>query len=333
MSNTLSSLAAYVELYIQYMKAMAYSEQTIDYRKMELRYFLCWCEERSINQLSQITHAIIQRYQRHLATTPQKSGKLLSVATQRNRLTAIKMWFKFLMKEHHIHSNPCSEMEMPRLGKQLPKQPLTHEEAELILAQPDIETDLGIRDRAILETFYSTGVRRMELVNLQLSDINVDAGIVAVRAGKGRKDRFIPIGDRALEWVNKYSQDVRPHYEIPSSPQNLFLSNLGLALNKHRLGDRVNRYVRKSGVARNGACHLFRHTAATQMLNNGADIRYIQEMLGHAHLATTEIYTHIAIQKLKDVHTETHPAKLKLPEPTEQDLLEAREAEEAGVIH
>ena len=328
-----SSLTSFAVMYLQHMKAMSYSPQTIEYRKMELNYFLAWCEERSINQLSQITHAIIQRYQRHLATTPQRNNKLLSVATQRNRLTAIKMWFKFLMKEHHIHSNPCSEMEMPRLGKQLPKQPLTHEEAELILSQPDIETDLGIRDRAILETFYSTGIRRMELVNLQLNDINSDAGIIAVRAGKGRKDRFIPIGDRALEWVTTYCQDIRPHYEIPSSPQNVFLNNLGLALNKHRLGDRVNRYVRQSGVATNGACHLFRHTAATQMLNNGADIRYIQEMLGHAHLATTEIYTHIAIKKLKDVHTETHPAKPKLPEPAEQDLLEAREAEEAGEIH
>ncbi len=333
MSKHLSPLAAYVEMYLHYMKAMAYSPQTTEYRKMELKHFLAWSEERSINQLSQITHAIIQRYQRYLAATPQKTGKLLSVATQRNRLTAIKMWFKFLMKEHHIYSNPCSEMEMPRLGKQLPKQPLTHEEAELILSQPDIETDLGIRDRAILETFYSTGIRRMELVNLQLNDINTDAGIIAVRAGKGRKDRFIPIGDRALEWLTKYCQDIRPHYEIPSSPQTVFLSNLGLALNKHRMGDRVNRYVRQSGVAKNGACHLFRHTAATQMLNNGADIRYIQEMLGHAHLATTEIYTHIAIKKLKDVHTETHPAKPKLPEPTDQDLLEAREAEEAGEVH
>jgi len=232
------------------------------------------------------------------------------VQSQRNRLTAIRTWFKFLIRENLILYNPASELELPKAEKRLPKHTLTQDEVEAILSQPNLESDMGIRDRAILEVLYSTGIRRQELINVRPEDLNTQAGILAVRQGKGKKDRFVPIGDRALAWTTKYLEDVRPHYRVAGSPDNVFLESSGQDLEKHRLGRTVKNYVKQAGIDKGGSCHLFRHTMATLMLENGADIRFIQQMLGHAQISTTEIYTHVAIYKLKEIHTLTHPAKL-----------------------
>jgi len=147
------------------------------------------------------------------------------------------------------------------------------------------------------------------VINLKQQDLNNSAGVIAVRQGKGKKDRFIPIGERALVWVQKYRDDVRLHHALPSSPDNVFLDEAGRELDPPRVSRAVKKYVKKSEVEKEGYCHLFRHTMATLMLENGADIRFIQQMLGHSMLSTTEIYTHVAIHKLKEIHTVTHPAR------------------------
>lgn len=300
-----------------------------------LIWFIEWCHERGIERIEQITRPVLQRYQRHLYYAISRSGKPLSVASQRNRLTAVRTWFRFLMRENLILTNPASELELPKPEKRLPKHTLTVEEAEWVLAQPDTETDSGIRDRAILEVLYSTGIRRQEVLNLAIRDVNASAGVIAVRQGKGRKDRFVPIGERALDWVHKYLADVRPHHRLPSSPDSVFLDESGKQLDPHKVSRAVKKYVKQSGIEKEGSCHLFRHTMATLMLENGADIRFIQQMLGHAMLSTTEIYTHVAIHKLKEIHTATHPARggqeapENAPAPTEGDLL-ATLADEAA---
>jgi integrase/recombinase XerD len=198
-----------------------------------------------------------------------------------------------------------------------------------VLAQPDLETPAGIRDRAILEVFYSTGMRRQELVNLERQHLDSARGIVAIRQGKGKKDRFVPVGERAVLWLEKYLADVRPELET-TDIHTLFLDETGQKLDPHRISRAVRSYVEKSGVNKKGRCHLFRHTMATLMLENGADIRFIQQMLGHAQLSTTEIYTHVSILKLKQVHTLTHPARL--PDGKAEDVredLRARQSETA----
>ena len=267
-----------------------------------------------------------------------RTGKPLSVAGQRNRLTAVRTWFRFLMRENLILTNPASELELPKPEKRLPKHTLTIEEAEQVLMQPDIETDTGLRDRTILEVLYSTGIRRQEVINLALSDLNTGAGILAVRQGKGRKDRFVPIGERALIWIDKYKDDVRPLHQLPASPDNLFLDETGQALDPHKVSRAVKKYVNQANIDKVGSCHLFRHTMATLMLENGADIRFIQQMLGHAMLSTTEIYTHVAIHKLKEIHTATHPARVapyghEGDDPTEEVLLTALASEAAEEQH
>ena len=194
----------------------------------------------------------------------------------------------------------------------MPKHILTASDAETILNQPDTNTITGIRDRAIMEVLYSTGMRRMELVNLKTTDIDIDRGTILIRHGKGDKDRMIPIGERAIQWIEKYLNECRPELAIGMSENILFLNTYGEEIGLTWLSRIVRNYIDKANINKTGSCHLFRHTMATLMLENGADIRYIQAMLGHAKLDTTQIYTQVSIQKLKDIHTATHPAKNKL---------------------
>ena len=170
---------------------------------------------------------------------------------------------------------------------------------------------MGLRDRTMLEAFYSTGIRRMEMANLKLFDLDAERGTIMVRQGKGKKDRMVPIGERALAWAAKYLADARPKLVQEPDDGTLFLTNLGEPFSPNRLTQLVREYVERAELGKTGACHLFRHTMATLMLENGADVRYIQEMLGHAELSTTQIYTQVSIRRLKEIHTATHPARLK----------------------
>jgi integrase/recombinase XerD len=158
---------------------------------------------------------------------------------------------------------------------------------------------------------YSTGMRRMELIGLDLYDIDSERGTVMVRQGKGKKDRMVPIGERCVAWIDKYLSDVRPSLVVDVADRTLFLTNLGEAFTPNRLTQLVRNYVDAASIGKRGACHLFRHTMATLMLENGADIRFIQQMLGHADLSTTQIYTQVSIRQLKQIHTATHPARWK----------------------
>jgi integrase/recombinase XerD len=193
----------------------------------------------------------------------------------------------------------------------LPKAVLTAAEADRVIEQSNVHDPLGLRDRAILETLYSTGMRRIEMVNLKLWDLDLERGTVTIRQGKGKKDRIIPIGDRAAAWVRKYLDESRPKLVSEPDDQVVFLSNAGEPFSLDYLTEMVRDYVENSGVGKQGACHLFRHTMATLMLEGGADIRFIQAMLGHADLRTTQIYLHVAIRQLQEIHRATHPAKLE----------------------
>jgi integrase/recombinase XerD len=193
----------------------------------------------------------------------------------------------------------------------LPKAVLSVAEIEQVLAQPNINDPLGLRDRALMETLYSTGMRRLELVNLKLYDLDTERGTVTIRQGKGKKDRVIPIGDRATAWIDKYIREARPQLVMEPDDHTVFLSNAGEPFCLDHLSDLVRTHVDAANIGKRGACHLFRHSMATLMLENGADIRYIQQMLGHADIKTTQIYTQVSIRQLKRIHDATHPAKLE----------------------
>lgn len=306
-----NGITAYLRLFLDWSGAMNYSPRTIEIRDYATRRFIGWCDERGLTRPQDITRQVLERYRRYLFHYRKENGEPLSFKSQYARLVPLKAFFKWLAKENHILYNPASELEMPRLHRRLPKHLLTVDEIERILNQTTLHGAIGIRDRAIIETLYSTGMRRMEAANLKLYDVDLANGTVMIRAGKGNKDRLIPIGDRACAWIRKYLDEARPGYAIEPDDGTLFLTEYGEPLIKSRMTETVRKHIIAAGIEKPGSCHLFRHTMATMMLENGADIRYIQAMLGHSTLSTTEIYTHLSIKKLKEIHTATHPARLE----------------------
>jgi integrase/recombinase XerD len=311
--------------YLSWITERHFSESTIAQSRRHLRWFSDWAKDRGIERAGEVTLAVLELYQSHLYQARKKDGQPLSISSQVGRLQAVRSFFRFLVRQHYIAANPAADLLLPKLPKQL-ESPLSLEEVELVLAQPDVSDPLGLRDRAILELAYSSGLRRAELARLLLSDVDFFHGTVFVRQGKGKKDRLVPAGERSLAWVEKYLREARPKLVAGIDGGELFLGEYGEGISPSRLTYLGGRYVRQAGIGRRGACHLLRHTMATQMLEGGADIRYIQEMLGHENLQTTEVYTHVSIGRLKKVHEATHPAA-KL-EPRQRDVAGEDEAEE-----
>ncbi len=307
-------LPVLVDRYLVWLTERNYSPETVDSRKRYLRSFLEWCAERSVIAADQLSRQTLELYQRHLATKLKDDETHLAVQTQRGYLAGVAGFCRWLARNRLILYNPAAELVLPRQSNRIPRNVLTLEEAERILNVPDVETDIGIRDRAMLETFYSTGIRRAELAGLEIGDLDPDRGVVLIREGKGRKDRMVPIGERALAWIAKYVNGVRPLYVVPPDEGDLFLTRFGKAFVPNGVSEMVSAAVKKSGVGKRGSAHLFRHTMATLMLEGGADIRFIQQMLGHESLATTQIYTRVSIKALKETHDATHPgARLNRP--------------------
>ena len=291
-----------------------YAKRTIQGRRSNIGYLLDWCEAQKpgLTLSTEITPGILDAYKAKLYAHKKSNGEKLNFNTQLKILSDIRNFFKWLVKKQYLIYNPASELELPRVDKRLPKVILTHEEAELVIFQADINTKLGIRDRSILETFYSTGMRRSELRFLKLYDLDFDRGTVMVRNTKNKRDRVIPIGARALKWIKRYLEEVRPsllRYNLPDEDY-LFLTKRSRPLKAHYVTELVREAVLNADIGKTGSCHLFRHTMATLMLENGADVRYVQEMLGHVTIESTQIYTHVSIKKLKEVHTKSHPARL-----------------------
>jgi len=317
--------AALREMHLEYLTIRNYSLVTVRNRESYLNRFMLWAEERSLTRPDQITKQILERYQRWLYNyRDAKTGKKLSFRSQHARLLPLRAFFKWLCRRDLLPANPAADLDLPKLEKRLPKHILNMREAELVLAQADVSTAMGLRDRAILETFYSTALRRMEIANLKLYDLDADRMLVFVRLGKGKKDRVVPIGERALAWTNKYLEEARPGLSCSQSAESLFLTNLGEAFTPNRLTQMVRDYVNAADMGKTGSCHLFRHACATHMHENGADIRMIQALLGHAKLETTQIYTHLSIKQLQEVHAATHPAaKIGKKKPSEDASSEA----------
>lgn len=302
------SILFFLEPYCEWLRVRSYAENTIELRSLHIRHFTTFCEERGILSPEEVSRQVVERYQRHLYhLIGVKTKKPFSIRQQISYLGSLRGFFKWLTKERHLLYNPASEMELPRLGRHLPAHVLNAKEAEAVISTPDITTSLGIRDRALMEVLYSTGIRRAELAGLLLYDVDFDNRTVFIRQGKGKKDRMVPIGERACLWLEKYLQEVRGVLVAEPDGLQLFLTPSGEGLSMVYLTELVRRYVVESGVGKKGSCHLFRHTMATLMLEGGADVRYIQAMLGHSQLASTEIYTHVSIRKLKEVHERTHP--------------------------
>jgi len=313
-------MPALLALYCERLHVKNYSPATVKHADDHVRHFIAWCAERSVTRASEVTKPMIDRYQRALFYQRRTNGRPLSFRTQYLMLSSLKQFFRWLVRENHILYNPASEIELPRVERRLPKHVLTANEADRILTLPDIATPFGLRDRAMLETLYSTGMRRSELAHLSIYDVDVERGIVMIRQGKGKKDRVVPIGDRALAWLQKYLDEARPQLVAEPDDGFMFLAYTGQPFSPDLLTRWVGDYVDAANIGKRGSCHMFRHSVATLMLERGADIRYVQEMLGHASIETTQFYTKVSIRQLKEIHTATHPsAKLERSTPMSAD--------------
>jgi integrase/recombinase XerD len=306
------ALGLWQKVYLESLATRNYATDTQDNRRHTIKLFSAWAAERELTRVGQITRPILESFQRWLWQHTNARGQRLGWSTQRKHLGSIKDWFRWLARQNVIVHNPASELELPRPEKKLPYEVLTLSQVEKLLAVPDVRDPLGVRDRTLLELFYSTGIRRTELCRLDLPDLNPERRTLHVRQGKGKKDRIVPVGARALFWLERYLQEVRPRLCLDTHTQALFLTGYGGAFNPDVVSRMVSRWLKQAGVPRKGGCHTLRHACATHMLECGADIRFIQQLLGHANLDTTAIYTEVSIKQLQEVHARCHPAA-KLP--------------------
>ena len=286
-----------------------WSPRTIDRRRSSLGRFITWAAQREVTGPDQLDRTVLDAYRRWLFHYRRpKSNLPLRFATQASYLMAVKHWLSWMFEQRHTVEDWGDRVRFPKAEKRLPAAYLTVVEVERLLDVVDLGTPAGIRDRAMLEVLYSTGMRRSELVALALDSIDRLRGLVRIVQGKNRKDRMVPIGRRAIAWVEKYQHEIRPQW-LRSETDVLFLSSRGNPMHPNTVNPLVRRYFEAAQITKPGSVHIFRHTAATLMLEGGADLRSLQTFLGHEHLNTTQIYTHITLQRLREIHQRTHPGE------------------------
>ncbi|PHM49630.1 site-specific tyrosine recombinase XerC [Xenorhabdus miraniensis] len=308
--NPLITLRAQLEAYLDTQAAQGKSPRTRESYRERLLPFVDWCEQRTVQYPAQITLGLLESWQRYLRAYRKADGQPYSHNGQRERLSTLRLWFRWLLQRHHILYNPAEQLVLPKEEKRLPTQILSERETTQVLDSLDDQSVLGLRNRVMLEILWSSGIRRMELRQLRRGDIDFERGAVVVNQGKGNKDRVVPVGERALGWLTRYLVQVRPQLAEVYDSGYLFISQKGRPLSPGHLTHIAAKAIRhQARLDKPGACHLFRHSMATQMLDNGADIRHIQAMLGHEKLNTTQVYTRVAIGHLKKVHKQTHPAE------------------------
>jgi integrase/recombinase XerD len=301
------SLLGRLRQHLAYWEARHQSARNVATRRSRLLHFYEWASERGIEQPAAVTHAHVVQFQHHLFRYRKTNGQPLAVNGQRATLLTVAAFFRWLVRQRLIASNPATDLELPPCTDDL-REPLNADEIAAVLEVPDITTPDGLRDRTCLEVLYATGIRRSELAALWCSDIDRFRGVLHVRRGKGQRDRFVPVGERALAWIAKYEREARLLQQKAENPRHLFLNQYGQPLSADALSGRVKAFFRQAGITKRGACHLFRHTMATAMLDNGADVRHVQEMLGHRTITSTQRYTHVSMARLSAVHAATHPA-------------------------
>jgi integrase/recombinase XerD len=237
-----------------------------------------------------------------MASRVQAGARPRSTARQ---LSSFRRFYRYQLREGHLREDPTAQIAMPKVGRSLPRS-LTEEEVEALLAAPAVSDPLGHRDRTMLEVLYATGLRVSELVNLKLIQVNLNQGVLKI-VGKGNRERMIPLGEEAVQWIQQFLQGPRVEILLERQTDFLFPTRRGDRMTRQAFWHIIKRYARKAGVSKDLSPHTLRHAFATHLLNHGADLRVVQMLLGHSDLSTTQIYTHVARERLKDVHSQHHP--------------------------
>lgn len=303
------SLIAAMDLHLEDCLARGLSPRTVEGKRYTLTGFVAWCLSRRVKSAGCVTLLLLEDYRKYLFHYRKPaSDKPLDISTQRRRLTDVVVYFRRLRRMGLISEDPGHDFELPFVPRRPPQAYLSVDEIETVCRMPLLYGIKGYRDRAIIEVHFATGIRRAEVANLDIGDIEFKEGVVVVRRGKGQRDRRVPIAPRALAWVRFYLTNIRPRFARMDSGDALFLTDRGKRFEPPKLGERTSRYVKLAGINKRGGSTLFRHSTATLMLRNGANLRDVQEMMGHADISTTQIYTHVAIPELMETYKRTHPA-------------------------
>ena len=272
------------------------SDNTLSAYRSDLRSFAIWLEKHG-NTIQSAEDGDLRSY---LASFNNQSVRTLA-----RRLSSLRRLYSYLVREGLMTHDPSVRVESPRLGRPLPKS-LTETDVEALLEAPDITTSLGLRDRSMLEILYATGLRVSELIALTSMQVNLRQGVIRV-VGKGNKERLVPLGEEAISWLQKFLSEARPDLVKQRSVNALFPTQRGKAMTRQTFWHLVKRHARKAGISKPLSPHVLRHAFATHLLNNGADLRVVQMLLGHSDISTTQIYTHIARERLKNLHAVHHP--------------------------
>jgi integrase/recombinase XerD len=275
------------------------SRNTLDSYRRDLRKFATWLEKRRAASILQ-AHGDIQGYLAQLVV----AQKAKPSSTGRN-ISSLKRLFRYLLRQGKISADPTLQIDTPKLPRNLPRS-LTEQDVELLLAAPDVETPLGLRDRAMFEVLYATGLRVSELVTLRIAQVSMDMGVVRVM-GKGNKERLVPLGEEALDWLRRYLADGRGKLLGGQMSDTLFVTERGEGMTRQMFWYLIKKHARHGALEKAVSPHTLRHAFATHLLNHGADLRVVQILLGHADISTTQIYTHVARERLKQLHAKHHP--------------------------
>ncbi len=302
------SLKQCLDAFIEDCRSRGYSEGTLGGYRKDIGVFINWAWEQDCLSANDITRQLLEAYQQYLVGYRTRYGTILKPSTQKTYLMRLQSLLCWLARQGVLAYNPAERLVLPDTGIKLP-QVLSVDEMVYLIASVDIQIPFGVRDRAIIETLYSTGMRGMEAANLTLDNLELETGWVMIRQGKWKKDRRLPIGDSAIDWLEQYIRYERPKAKRAAEYDNVFLTAQSRPFKSKGISALVHRYLAKARLREQGGSHLIRHSMATHMLENGADIRYIQQMLGHSDLSSTQIYTQVQDPALKDVHDKTHPAK------------------------
>ncbi|MBM3341872.1 MAG: site-specific tyrosine recombinase XerD [Betaproteobacteria bacterium] len=275
------------------------SRNTLDAYRRDLEQFAVWLTEQHGKDAHAADHGDVQGY---LAHQFRKKARASSAA---RLLSSLKRFFRWLLRQNRIKTDPTLNIDAPKLPRSLPKS-LTEADVEALLAAPDVETPRGVRDKAMLETLYASGLRVSELVTLKLPQVSQNDGVVRV-LGKGSKERLVPLGDEALLWVKRYAASGRLELLAGRGSEDLFVTAHGECMTRQSFWQIVKRYALQAGLKTHISPHVLRHAFATHLLNHGADLRVVQLLLGHSDISTTQIYTHVARERLKQLHAMHHP--------------------------
>lgn len=298
-----------IPVYLVWLKTIGRSAFTIRATKYGLRLFVRFMENENVLHIEELSHEVMSAYQEELAFRISSRGKLLAIRAQEKLLSLAKGFTRYAHDQDYLIADPGAKIKLPKQPKTLPKVILTLPEIKKLLDGIDCRTNGGYRNRIVIEILYDTAIRRLEVCNIKVSDIDLDAGYIHIRGGKGNKDRVVPVSKRVCELIGNYMMAVRPAYVQGKDDGYLILNRYGQKMDPMAVWQIVRRCVHQANIKRTVSPHTFRHTCATHMLKNGAPVRHIQEMLGHESLESTQIYTRVTINDLKEIHAKYHPSE------------------------